>query len=88
MPQTIDRRALGNWLGEQEGVRVVHDLVIWALSPTRTALAVHLVREGGDTESFLERVTDGLEDNFGIGYVTLQLELVPRKRVDACHFSS
>jgi len=84
VPEAIDRQAVVDWLGAQEGVLSVHDLHIWALSTTRTALAVHLVWKGGDADAFLDLVTDGLEDDFGIAHVTVQLELTPCERVGAC----
>jgi len=39
---------VADWLGAQEGVSNVHDLHIWALSTTSTALAVHPVWQGDD----------------------------------------
>lgn len=62
----------------------VHDLHIWALSTTRTALAAHVVWEGADQDAFIEQVTDELEHEFGIGHVTLQLETTPCERAGVC----
>ncbi len=84
VPEAIDRQAVADWLGAQPGVSNVHDLHIWPLSTTRTALAVHLVWRGTDADGFLDRVTDGLEDDFGIGHATLQLELEPCERAGVC----
>jgi len=84
VPEAIDRRAVADWLGAQVGVTNVHDLHIWALSTTRTALAVHLVWDGAGADAFLDHVTDELEHDFGIGHVTLQLERAPCERAGAC----
>jgi len=52
----------------------VHDLHIWGLSTTDTALTAHLVcvDESGDRR--LHELTATLRDRFGIGHATLQIE--------------
>lgn len=80
VPFEIDRTAVADWLGRQDGVLSLHDLHIWPLSTTRTALAVHLVWEGTDPDAFIDRVTDTLADLHGIANVTLQLERRPCDR--------
>ena len=77
VPFEIDRTAVADWLARQDGVLSLHDLHIWPLSTTRTALAVHLVWEGTDPDAFIDRVTDALADLHGIANVTLQLERRP-----------
>ena len=84
VPENIDRQAVADWIGAQDGVSDVHDLHIWALSTTRTALAAHVVWQGADADAFLDHVADELEHDFGIGHVTLQLEAAPCERADAC----
>jgi len=84
VPEAIDRQAVADWLGAQEGVSNVHDLHIWALSTTRTALAVHLVWQGADPDAFLDHVADELEHDFGIGHSTIQLEHAPCERAGIC----
>ena len=84
VPEAIDRQAVADWLGAQAGVSNVHDLHIWALSTTRTALAVHLVWEGADADSFLDHVTDALEHDFAIAHATVQLERAPCERAGTC----
>ncbi|MFN3643038.1 MAG: hypothetical protein ACK4TB_08955 [Gemmobacter sp.] len=74
VPEGIDRQAVADWIGDLPCVSNVHDLHIWALSTTRTALAAHVVWQGADADAFIEQVTDKLEHDFGIGHVTLQLE--------------
>jgi len=85
VPEAIDRQAVADWLGAQEGVSNVHDLHIWALSSTRTALAVHLVWDGVDPDSFLNHVTDELDHDFGIAHATVQLEQAACERAGICN---
>ena len=80
VPFEIDRAAIADWLVQQDGVQDLHDLHIWPLSTTRTALAVHLVWQGADPDAFIDRVTDVLADTHGIANVTLQLEGRPCDR--------
>lgn len=80
VPSGIDRGAVAEWLAGLEGVRGLHDLRIWPLSTTRTALAAHLVWDGADPDAFIDRVTDALADRHGIASVTLQLERRPCDR--------
>jgi len=80
VPFEIDRAAIADWLARQDGVQGLHDLHIWPLSTTRTALAVHLVWQGADPDAFIDRVTDALAETHGIANVTLQLERRPCDR--------
>lgn len=80
VPFEIDRAAIAYWLGRQEGVQSLHDLHIWPISTTRTALAVHLVWQGADPDAFIDRLTDALVETHGIANVTLQLERRPCDR--------
>lgn len=80
VPFEIDRAAIADWLAQQDGVQELHDLHIWPISTTRTALAVHLVWHGPDPDAFIDRVTDALAEVHGIANVTLQLEGRPCDR--------
>ncbi|MFN3278671.1 MAG: cation diffusion facilitator family transporter [Paracoccus hibiscisoli] len=74
VPFQIDQPAVASWLLQQPGVESLHDLRIWPLSTTRTALAVHLVWDGPDPDAFIDQVTHTLAAAHGISDVTLQLE--------------
>lgn len=87
VPFEIDRAAIADWLVGQDGVQSLHDLHIWPLSTTRTALAVHLVWQGADPDAFIDRVTDALAEVHGIANVTLQLEGQPCDRAQSAHVS-
>ncbi len=78
VPFEIDRSNIADWLAAQKGFQSLHNLHIWPLSTTQTALAVQLVWDGSDTDAFIDQVTDALADDYAIAHVTLQLECHPR----------
>jgi cobalt-zinc-cadmium efflux system protein len=78
VPGGIDLAAVESYLRERPGVQALHDLHVWPLSTTQTALTVHLVTPAGHPgDAFLLDVTRVLEHRFGIGHVTLQIETDP-----------
>lgn len=83
-PAHIDVAAVRTFLAEQPGVIAVHDLHVWAMSPTEAALTAHLVRPEGGDDSFLAGLTDGVAHTFGIGHVTLQVERAKRDDCAEC----
>ena len=77
-PRGIDVAAVRAWLADLPGVAEIHDLHIWAMSTTETALTVHLLRpENLDGDAFLQAACEGLEHRFHIGHATLQIETDP-----------
>lgn len=75
VPREIDPTHVREYLLSRPGVESVHDLHIWGLSTTQSALTAHLViPEGAAGDDFLHRVTRELERRFGIGHATLQIE--------------
>jgi cobalt-zinc-cadmium efflux system protein len=78
VPANIDPDAVRSYLRALPGVDEVHDLHIWAMSTTESALTVHLVRcTPEDNDQFITRVHRELYEHFGIGHVTVQLETDP-----------
>ncbi len=76
VPPKIAPALVTELLRGQPGVASIHDLHVWAMSTTETALTVHLVMPGGHPgDAFLAQVTHALEHRFGIGHATLQIEL-------------
>lgn len=73
VPPGIDRSDIEAALRALPGVLEVHDLHIWALSTTSTALTAHLVHEGAEGEELVRRAT-ALVRARGIGHATLQVE--------------
>lgn len=74
-PRGIDVEAVRAYLVGLPGVEGVHDLHIWAMSTTETAMTAHILRpRNGDADGFLHAACEGLETRFRIGHVTLQVE--------------
>lgn len=85
-PRGVDVDAVRAWLAARPGVTAVHDLHIWAMSTTETALTVHLTRpDNADGDAFLHATCEGLHQRFRIGHATLQVEL---GEADACRLSA
>jgi cobalt-zinc-cadmium efflux system protein len=75
VPSHLDRGEIEAFLKKLPGVNSVHDLHVWAMSTTETALTAHLVRaEAGLDDKFLAEARDGLRRTFAIPHVTLQVE--------------
>lgn len=75
VPRHIDETAVRAFLAGQDGVEAVHDLHIWGMSTTESALTAHLVMPGGPPgDNFLREVADQLEERFGIHHATIQVE--------------
>ncbi len=67
------------------GVETVHDLHVWPLSTTETALTAHLVAPDIDsTDELLGRARKMLHDRFGIEHCTLQIERVHLEDTRCC----
>jgi cobalt-zinc-cadmium efflux system protein len=76
VPAAIDPEAVRRYLESRPGVAAVHDLHIWPMSTTETALTAHLVLPGGHPgDEFLMQATTELKRRFGIGHTTLQIEV-------------
>jgi cobalt-zinc-cadmium efflux system protein len=75
VPKDIEPEKIERYLEELPGIVKVHDLHIWAMSTTETALTAHLVKPDGIIDdSLLSRIKAELHDHFHIGHVTLQCE--------------
>lgn len=75
VPEGIDPAVVTAYLARLPGVGDVHDVHIWALSTTETALTAHLVTpEGNDGDALLARMRRELHERFGIEHATIQLE--------------
>ncbi|HEY9605329.1 MAG TPA: cation diffusion facilitator family transporter [Allocoleopsis sp.] len=75
VPEGIESRAVRTYLSELPGVVGVHDLHIWAMSTTETALTAHLIMPvGRPDDAFLSRISMELHENFGIEHTTIQVE--------------
>ncbi len=75
VPEGIDETDVRTFLEGLPGVAAVHDLHIWPMSTTETALTAHLVMPGGyPGDEMLKHAADELEHHHAIGHVTLQVE--------------
>jgi len=75
VPEGIDESGVRAHLTALPGVTAVHDLHIWGMSTTETALTAHLVMPGGHPgDAFLHELAHGLEHDFGIDHATVQVE--------------
>jgi len=76
VPAGIDCALVEGFLCGLPEVTGVHDLHVWGMSTTETALTAHLVmREPGLHNQFLAVTEHELQHRFGIQHVTLQLEV-------------
>lgn len=75
VPHGIDIEEVATFLADRPGVTAVHDLHVWAMSTTETALTAHVVRpDAADADGFLCETTDALHDRFEIVHATIQIE--------------
>ena len=75
VPTGISLKEVGKYLKEIDGVEEVHDLHIWAMSTTETALTAHLViPDETKDDYFLKKICGELHSRFGIEHSTIQIE--------------
>ena len=75
VPRKVDPDEVRQYLLSLPGVTDIHDLHIWAMSTTDTALTAHLVMpEPPDSDRFLHDVAVELRDHYHIDHATIQLE--------------
>lgn len=75
VPPGIDEREVVAYLRALPGVSEVHDLHIWGMSTTETALTAHLVRDdAGRDDGLLHDIGATVRERFGIVHSTVQFE--------------
>ncbi|QGM96883.1 cation diffusion facilitator family transporter [Methylocystis parvus] len=75
VPAGVDPTAVEEYLASLPGVTDVHDLHIWAMSTTETALTAHLVRPSAEPDDkFLMAIAHDLEARFDVQHATIQIE--------------
>jgi cobalt-zinc-cadmium efflux system protein len=75
VPDGIDEAKVRAYLAGLPGVGAVHDLHIWPMSTTETALTAHLVMPGGHPgDAALHEIAHELDHQFGIHHATVQVE--------------
>lgn len=75
VPSGIDVAQVELALAALDGVDAVHDLHVWPLSTTETALTAHIVTSRADyPDALLAAARTVLHDRFGIEHCTIQVE--------------
>jgi cobalt-zinc-cadmium efflux system protein len=75
VPRNVDPEAVRAYLMALPGVRAIHDLHIWPMSTTDTALTAHMVMDVFPAnDRFLEQIAAVLQERFAIKHPTIQLE--------------
>jgi cobalt-zinc-cadmium efflux system protein len=83
VPEGVDAAAVRAHLLGVPGVTGMHDLHIWGMSTTETALTCHLVMPGGHPgDAMLNGIAQQLDHRFGIHHATIQIELADTE--EAC----
>ena len=78
VPAGIDPEAVKSYLSDLPGVKGVHDLHIWAMSTSETALTAHLLKpDASDDDTLIEQAGRQLQERFGIAHITIQWERRP-----------
>lgn len=81
VPRELDPTEIRQWLSDQPGVVGMHDLHIWSISTTETALTVHLLMPAPPKDDqFLHQLAQQINQMFNIAHATFQIE-----RGDADH---
>ena len=74
VPQTVRQEDVAAYLASVPGVTEVHDLHIWGLSTTETAMTAHLVYASEQADRRPHELSAELRRRFGIGHATVQIE--------------
>jgi cobalt-zinc-cadmium efflux system protein len=75
VPSRIDTELIRSYFSALGGVAELHDLHIWGMSTTETALTVHLVMpDGHPSDRFIAQISSELRERFGVGHATIQVE--------------
>jgi cobalt-zinc-cadmium efflux system protein len=75
VPHGIEPTEVREYFQTLPGVSSVHDLHVWAMSTTESALTCHLVMpRGSPGDNFINQVCEELNRRFGIAHPTIQVE--------------
>ena len=76
VPDNVDEAKVAQFLRGRDGVASIHDLHIWAMSTTETALTAHLVMPAGyPGDAAVDAIVSDLKSDYAIHHCTLQVEL-------------
>lgn len=89
VPESLDLRDVGLELQSLNGVAQVHDLHVWHIGTTETALTAHLfMPTGRPDDSFLKLAAERMERQFRIGHSTFQIETSDPSSCHSCEETS
>ena len=75
VPAEVDMEEVNAYLTGLDNVCQIHDLHVWAMSTTETALTVHLVvTDAVISNQYVSTIQQQLQDRFGIEHSTIQIE--------------
>lgn len=75
VPEEINKEGIENYFNSLEEIDSFHDLHIWAMSTTETALTVHIVLEKRAVQdTMIRKICDVLKEKFSIQHTTIQIE--------------
>ena len=74
-PPEIDLHGLKQELDALPGVRSAHHMHAWTIASQRTIFSAHVLVDADHPADLLRRITDGLRDQHGVYFSTVQLEL-------------
>ncbi len=74
VPPHIDAKQVREYLLGLRGTKNVHDLHIWAMSATETAMTVHICTDGPWPTMRLREISEEMRSRFATCHVTIQVE--------------
>lgn len=76
VPESIDPKAVKDYLTNLPGVIDMHDLHIWPMSTTDTAIIVHLTVDSKScSNDLLAKISADVNEKFNINHATVQVEV-------------
>ena len=86
VPAHIDVSEVAAYLRQCQGVTDIHDLHVWGMSTTESALTTHLVMPMGyPGDAFMDTIVSTLKERYAIQHCTLQVELGTTNHACALH---
>ena len=75
VPSHLDPKKVRDWLLDQPGIEGMHDLHIWPMSTTDTAMTAHLIMPiPPEGDEFLHSLAEQMHHRFEISHATFQVE--------------
>ena len=86
VPKEIDKEGVENYFDSMPELRSFHDLHIWAMSTTETALTIHtVVKENCGRNELIDKISKDLRHQFNIVHTTIQFETKEEKECNQNH---